>query len=109
MLAHAIRDGFPAGRLRERFPIAANLVRHGQRSCDKQLSGRLAGANAVALQLGWLLLEPFSRPATGIEDLSSADLRQSLMGEITRVLKASTTDVYRIAFPVSQTSRLPGT
>lgn len=101
MPTRAIRDGFPVGRLQERFPIAANLVKHVQGSYDDELTGRLAAANVIALQLGWQLFEPFLRSATGIEGLSSAELRQSLSGEIARMLKASPTDVYRIAFPVS--------
>lgn len=101
VLARAILDGFPVGQLQERFPIAANLVKHVQCSYEEELTGRLAAANVIALQLGWQLFEPFLRSATGIEELSSADLRQGLNGEIARMLKASPTELYRIAFPVS--------
>lgn len=101
VLARAILDGFPVGQLQERFPIAANLVKHVQHSYDDELTGRLAAANVIALQLGWQLFEPFLRSATGIEEVSAVDLRQSRTAEIARMLATSPTDVYRIAFPVS--------
>lgn len=101
VLARAILDGFPVGRLQERFPIAANLVKHVQGSYEDELAGRLAAANVIALQLGWQLFEPFLRAATGIEDVSAADLRQTINSEIARLLATSPKEVYRIAFPVN--------
>ncbi|WP_082961229.1 TetR/AcrR family transcriptional regulator [Mycolicibacter nonchromogenicus] len=101
VLARAILDGFPVGQLQERFPIAANLLKHGLSSYDEETTGRLAAANVMALQLGWQLFQPFLRSAAGIEDLPSSDLRQSVTGEIARMLKTSPSEVFRIAFPVS--------
>lgn len=101
VLARAILDGFPVGQLQERFPIAANLLKQGLNSYDEEGTGRLAAANVMALQLGWQLFEPFLRSAAGIEDLPSSDLRQSVTGEIARMLRTSPSAVFRIAFPVS--------
>lgn len=101
VLARAILDGFPVGQLQERFPIAANLLKHGLSSYDEETTGRLAAANVMALQLGWQLFQPFLSSAAGIEDLPSSDLRQSVTGEIARMLKTSPSEVFRIAFPVS--------
>jgi AcrR family transcriptional regulator len=87
VMARAILDGFPVGQLQRRFPNAAKLVEHGEHSHHNKVAGRLAAANTMALELGWLLFEPFLRAATGIEDVSASDLRDAINSETARMLE----------------------
>ena len=50
-------------------------------------SARLAVANAVALQFGWRLFAPFLRSATGLDELSDAELREAVAAEVARILE----------------------
>jgi hypothetical protein len=54
---------------------------------DNDTSARLAVANALALQFGWRLFAPILRSATGIEDLSDAELRQAVDAEAARIVE----------------------
>jgi hypothetical protein len=47
----------------------------------------LAVANAVALQLGWRLFEPFLRSAAGIEEMADDDVRQAVGTEVARIIE----------------------
>jgi TetR/AcrR family transcriptional regulator, repressor for neighboring sulfatase len=87
VIARAILDGFPVGQLQQRFPNAANLVKHAEHSHHNKLAGRLAAANTMALELGWRLFEPFLRSASGIEDVPAADLRHAINSETARMLE----------------------
>jgi TetR/AcrR family transcriptional regulator, repressor for neighboring sulfatase len=78
VLARAILDGFPVGRLQQRFPGATLLVELAQNGHSDQHAARVAAANAMALQLGWRLFGPFLRSATGLDGLPEADLQDAI-------------------------------
>jgi TetR/AcrR family transcriptional regulator, repressor for neighboring sulfatase len=78
VLARAILDGFPVGELQHRFPGAAAVVDGARALHPDERDARLAAANALALQLGWRLFGPFLRSATGLGDVSDAQLRHAV-------------------------------
>jgi AcrR family transcriptional regulator len=92
VLARAILDGFPVGKLQQRFPGATLLVGLAADGHPDDRTASLAAANAMALQLGWRLFEPFLRSATGLDDLSDADLRDAVNRCAAKVLKADSPD-----------------
>ncbi|PQM46618.1 HTH-type transcriptional repressor [Mycobacterium talmoniae] len=87
VMARTLLDGYPAGQLQSRFPNVELLLERVRPQHDSDRSARLAAANAVALQLGWRLFEPFLRSAAGIDDLTDADLKQAVAGEIARIVE----------------------
>ena len=84
VMARALLDGYPVGRLQIRFPTIARLLDQ-QRSRHDDRSARLAVANAVALQLGWWLFEPFLRSAAGLEQMSGDELRAEVTAQLERI------------------------
>lgn len=87
VMARTLLDGYPAGQLQTRFPNVALLLEQVQPRHDSDRSARLAVANAVALQLGWRLFEPFLRSAAGIDDMPDAELKQAIGAEIARIVE----------------------
>ncbi len=87
VMARALLDGYPAGQLQTRFPGVSQLVDQVRPQHHNDLSARLAVANAVALQMGWRLFEPFLRSAAGIDELTDADLRQAIGAEVARIVE----------------------
>lgn len=85
VMARALLDGYPVGQLQTRFPAAEHMLDQQRHRHDTDRGARLAVANAVALQLGWRLFEPFLRSATGIEQLTGADLRQEIGTAVARI------------------------
>jgi AcrR family transcriptional regulator len=75
VLARAILDGYPVGRLQQRFPFVAGLVDQARIHHPDETAARLAAAHAVALELGWRLFEPFLRSAAGLDRLPEEELR----------------------------------
>ena len=69
VLARAILDGYPVGRLQHRFPFVNQLMEEAHLSTEDDTAARLAAGHVVALELGWRLFEPFLRSATGLGDL----------------------------------------
>ena len=86
LMARALLDDYPVGRLQTRFPGVTRLLGQVLPRFEDERSGRLAVANAVALQLGWRLFEPFLKSATGLDSLSEDEVRASVSAEITRIL-----------------------
>ncbi|MCV7288511.1 TetR/AcrR family transcriptional regulator [Mycolicibacterium wolinskyi] len=87
VMARALLDGYPVGQLQTRFPGVARLLDEVVPKFDDERRARMAVANAVALQLGWRLFEPFLRSAAGIEEVSRADVQHSVGAEIARILE----------------------
>lgn len=88
VMARTVLDGYPAGKLQKLFPNIAALLDGVRPSYgDDETSARLAVANALALQFGWRLFAPILRSATGIEELTEAQLRASVTAEVARVLE----------------------
>ncbi|CDO86194.1 TetR/AcrR family transcriptional regulator [Mycobacterium triplex] len=85
VIARALLDGFPAGKLQSSFPAAARLLEGIRPEHESEASARLGAANAIALLLGWQLFEPFVRSATGLEDLTREQLRESMFAEMARL------------------------
>jgi AcrR family transcriptional regulator len=91
VMARTLLDGYPAGKLQSRFPGASQLYdgirsRHGP-GRDGDVSARLAVANAFALQFGWRLFAPFLRSATGLDELTDAEVRQAVQTEVARIVE----------------------
>jgi TetR/AcrR family transcriptional regulator, repressor for neighboring sulfatase len=87
VIARALLDGFPVGQLQTSFPGAARLldgIRSQHRSSE---AASLAAADAVALQLGWQLFEPFLRAATGLRDIAEDELRRHIGVDMARLLE----------------------
>lgn len=87
LMARALLDGYPVGRLQTRFPGVTRLLGQVLPRFEDERSGRLAVANAVALQLGWRMFEPFLRSATGLDSLSDDEMRAATGAEIARILE----------------------
>ena len=87
LMARALLDGYPVGRLQTRFPGVTRLLGQVLPRFDDERTGRLAVANAVALQLGWRMFEPFLRSATGLDSLSDDEMRAATGAEIARILE----------------------
>jgi TetR/AcrR family transcriptional regulator, repressor for neighboring sulfatase len=77
VLARAVLDGYPAGRLQHRFPLVAKLVDEARDHAADEVAARLAAGHAVAFELGWQLFGSFIRSAAGLEDLGLDELRRS--------------------------------
>lgn len=87
VMARALLDGYPAGQLQTRFPNVALLLDQVRPHHGDDRSARLAVANAVALQLGWRLFEPFLRSATGIEEMTDDQVRQAVDAARVRIIE----------------------
>lgn len=86
VMARTVLDGYPAGQLQKRFPNIATLLDGVRPRYDDEVDARLAVANALALQFGWRLFAPVLRSATGIEELTDAELRAAVGAEVERIL-----------------------
>lgn len=86
VMARTVLDGYPAGQLQKRFPNIATLLDGVRPLYDDEVNARLAVANALALQFGWRLFAPVLRSATGIEELTDAELRAAVGAEVERIL-----------------------
>lgn len=86
VMARTVLDGYPAGQLQKRFPNIATLLDGVRPLYDDDVKARLAVANALALQFGWRLFAPILRSATGIEELTDAEIRQATGAEVQRIL-----------------------
>ena len=87
VLARSLLDGYPAGQLQQRFPNVAELLDEVRPRHDSDANARLAVANALALQFGWRLFEPMLRSATGIHELTDAELREAVLAETARIVE----------------------
>lgn len=87
LMARALLDGYSVGQLQTRFPGVTRLLGQVLPRFDDEQSGRLAVANAVALQLGWRLFEPFLKSATGLDAIGDDDVRAAVGAEIARILE----------------------
>ncbi len=87
VMARTVLDGYPAGQLQKRFPNIATLLDWVRPLHDNETSARLAVANALALQFGWRLFAPILRSATGLDELTDAELRQAVRAEVARIVE----------------------
>lgn len=87
VMARTVLDGYPAGQLQKRFPNVADLLERVRARHDDDASARLAVANALALQFGWRLFAPILRSATGLDELTDAQLRQAIIDEADRIVE----------------------
>ena len=85
VMARTVLDGYPAAQLQKHFPNVASLLDGVRPRHDTEMGARLAVANALALQFGWRLFAPILRSATGIEELSDAELREAVGAEVARI------------------------
>ncbi|OMB87198.1 MULTISPECIES: TetR/AcrR family transcriptional regulator [Mycolicibacterium] len=87
VMARALLDGYPIGELQTRFPGVDRLLDEVLPRFEDERNGRLAVANAVALQLGWRFFEPFLRSAAGLASISDDEVRTAAGAEIARILQ----------------------
>lgn len=87
VIARTLLDGYPIGQLQTQFPGMAQLLESVRPRFPDDRSARLAVANAAALQFGWRLFEPFLRASTGLDELTDAELRQSVLAELFRMVE----------------------
>ena len=87
VMARTLLDGYPAAQLQKRFPNVAGLLDGARPRHDTEIGARLAVANSLALQFGWRLFAPILRSATGLDELTDAEIRQSVDAEAERILK----------------------
>jgi len=78
VIARSILDGYPVGQLQRRFPYVDGLVERSRPHHPDEVDAQLAAANAIALQLGWRLFEPFVRAAAGLDELPTPRLRDAI-------------------------------
>jgi AcrR family transcriptional regulator len=90
VLARAILDGYPVGRLQHKFPFVTRLVDEARSRMRDDTAARLAAGHVVALELGWRLFEPFLRSATGLEALEADELWRATAALSSRILDATT-------------------
>ena len=88
VMARALLDGYPVGQLQTRFPNIALLLEKvlPTYGADDR-AGRLAVANAVALQLGWRMFEPFLRSAVGLDEMTEDEMRAAVGVTAARILE----------------------
>lgn len=86
VLVRCLLDGYPVGRLQQRFPIMTALVDRAAATGADDRTAALAAANAAALLVGWEMLGPFLRAATGLDDLPEDELRRDVTARATRML-----------------------
>jgi AcrR family transcriptional regulator len=87
VIARALLDGYPVGRLQTQFPGMSQLLDAVRPRHTDDRDARLALANAAALQFGWRLFEPFLRASTGLEELTDAELREAVGTEMARIVE----------------------
>ena len=87
VMARTLLDGYPAAQLQKRFPNIAALLDGVRPLHDNDTNARLAVANALALQFGWRLFAPILRSATGIDELTDAELREAVRTEVGRIVQ----------------------
>lgn len=87
VMARTVLDGYPAAQLQKRFPNVADMLDGERPRHDTEIGARLAVANALALQFGWRLFAPILRSATGLDELTDADLREVVAAEVARILQ----------------------
>ncbi|BBZ72608.1 HTH-type transcriptional repressor [Mycobacterium paraseoulense] len=81
VIARALLDGYPAGRLQTGFPAAARLLDEIRPRHPSDEAARLAAAHAGALLLGWRMFETLLRSASGLHDLPADELGRSIASE----------------------------
>ena len=87
VMARTVLDGYPAEQLQKRFPNVAGLLDAVRPRHDTEIGARMAVANALALQFGWRLFAPILRSATGLDELTGAELRQAVDAEVARIVE----------------------
>jgi AcrR family transcriptional regulator len=87
VLARALLDGYPVGKLQTQFPGMSELLDAIRPRHDDDRSAQLAVANAAALQFGWRMFEPFLRASTGLDELSDDELREAVGVEVARIVE----------------------
>ena len=87
VVARSLLDGYPAGELQTNFPNMSRMLERVRPRFDDDTSARLAVANAVALQLGWHLFQPFLRAALGLDDVGDTAVQRSVAAAVDRIVQ----------------------
>ncbi|MFR9749886.1 helix-turn-helix domain-containing protein [Nocardia sp. 004] len=89
VLARALLDGYPVGRLQRQFPGVSELIEVTRARIDDDTDARLAAASVVALVLGWQMFGPFIRSAATVDDVPYGRIRQAIETAITGILDSA--------------------
>jgi AcrR family transcriptional regulator len=87
VLARALLDGYPVGRLQHRFPFVARLIDQARQATTDEREARLAAGNVVALELGWRLFAPFILAAAGLEGVDATERWRDVEDLAARLLR----------------------
>lgn len=79
VIARVSLDGFPVGELQSTFPNVARILEPMLRRHGDNRETRLAAAHSLAVSVSWCLFGDFLRAATGLKDISEADLQASIL------------------------------
>ena len=91
VLARAILDGYPVGKLQHSFPFVAELIAQARVADSDEREARLAAGHVVALELGWRLFGPFVRAAAELDDLEEGELWRAIDDLAARLLARQST------------------
>ncbi|MGW5311198.1 helix-turn-helix domain-containing protein [Nocardia thailandica] len=86
VVARCLLDGYPVGRMQERFPVVRRLIEQTPAAGRAPDTVALDVAHAVAFRLGWELFAPFLRAAASLSALSDADLDAAMNVQVGRFL-----------------------
>ncbi|BAX95430.1 putative transcriptional regulator [Mycobacteroides stephanolepidis] len=86
VMVRSTLDGFPIEELQERRPGMEWLLEQIRPGHADEREARLAGAHAIALQLGWRLMGPSLRAGFGLDDMSDADIRAEVAGQVAKLI-----------------------
>jgi AcrR family transcriptional regulator len=89
VLAQALLDGYPVGRLQHQFPGVSELIEATRARIDDETDARLTAANMVALILGWQMFGPFIRSAAAMDDLPIQRIRHAIESATTGILDSA--------------------
>lgn len=91
VLAHALLDGYPVGRLQQQFPGFAELLETTRAHIEDDADARLAAANAVAFRVGWQMFGPFLRSAAGLDVVAEDHIQRSIDATYALLLRNTAT------------------
>ncbi|WP_231390301.1 TetR/AcrR family transcriptional regulator [Nocardia sp. CNY236] len=86
VLARALLDGYPVGRLQHQFPGMSELIDATRARLEDDTQARLAAANVVALVLGWHMFGPFLHSAAAMDEIPEPLIRHAIAAAATNVL-----------------------
>jgi TetR/AcrR family transcriptional regulator, repressor for neighboring sulfatase len=85
VIARTTLDGYPVGELQTRFPNVLERVARLRPHHGSERDARLAAAHVNALHLSWRLFGDFLRASAGVDDVTDAELAESIAAATHRI------------------------